>query len=111
MDGVNCFRLGSQENRESSVANSIILGMSREHPYTTAVADGTLFKTGKIYHVKLALSLRELWGEDTSPDDFEIDGEELLLMTGTAIEDGAYRLRYSFTTKISTSIGRWPGDE
>ena len=74
--------------------------MSRQNPHTNVTVDGTL--TGaKSYHVKINLAVRELWGQNTVPDDFVVEGEELSPMLGMVVEDGEYVLRYSLDNRDS----------
>ena len=72
--------------------------MSRQNPHVTVTVDGSLSGT-RTYQVKLVLSVRELWGMNTSPDDFVIEGEELSPMSGMVVEDGDYVLMYSFDNR------------
>lgn len=68
--------------------------MSRQNPHVKNTVDGTLDGARK-YPVKIILTLRELWGTNTVPDDFVIESEELDPMSGIGVEDGDYVLSYS----------------
>lgn len=72
--------------------------MSRQNPSVTTTVDGTLDGARK-YTVKIILTLRELWGTNTVPDDFVIESEELDTIPGIGVEDGDYVLRYSHDNK------------
>ena len=60
--------------------------------------DGSLTGT-KTYAVKIFLTLRELWGTKTVPDQVTIEKEELSLTSGVVVEDGDYVLNYSFENR------------
>jgi hypothetical protein len=56
-----------------------------------------LWKDNNTYNVPLNLEIRELWGQNSVPDDFAI--ERVTLLGGIAVEDGTYNLEYSFNGK------------
>lgn len=86
--------------------------MSRQNPHITATVDGTLTGT-KEYFVKVKLDVMEIWADQsTAPVDFVVEGEELSRMSGLAVDDGDYVLRYRFNnedrqSKLRVSGGRF----
>ena len=72
--------------------------MSRDNPHLKVMVDGTLTGT-KFYPVKIILTLREVWGTKSVPDERTIEKEELSPIPGMAVEDGDYVLRYSFENR------------
>ena len=86
--------------------------MSRQNSQITATVDGTLTGT-KVYHVKVNLDAMEIWIDQSKvPVDFLVQGEELSRMSGMAVEDGNYVLRYRFNnvdheSKLRVSEGRF----
>jgi hypothetical protein len=72
--------------------------MSREQPQFAQIVPASL--TGKrAYTVQLNLTLMELWGHDTVPDDIIVLAEALSAMNQTIPEDGDYEMEYNFGTK------------
>ncbi len=72
--------------------------MSRENPHVNETVDGTLTGT-KNYNVKIIVTAREAWGRNTVPDNYLPEGEELSPMSGMAVADGVYVLRYEFNNR------------
>ena len=57
---------------------------------------GTLEGGGRTYNVQLNLTVKELWGQGKMPDDRTVSRIELSKMSGLAVEDGSYTLRFIF---------------
>ena len=61
---------------------------------------GTLEGGGKTYNVKLNLTVKELWADESmTPLDRVVTRAELSPMSGVAVQNGNYTLRYSFNGK------------
>jgi hypothetical protein len=69
--------------------------MSRENSLIKETVNGTLTGT-KNYSVKIIVTARELWGQNSVPDDRAVVEVELSPMTRLVVEDGVYVLRYRF---------------
>jgi hypothetical protein len=69
--------------------------VSRQNTLVEVTVNGTL-AGAKTYFVSLRLTIRELWGQDTSPDDAAVVREELSPMSGVVVDDGEYVLNYAY---------------
>jgi hypothetical protein len=54
----------------------------------------------RTYHVRLDLTVVELPGQSSVPDDYTVSRVELSRMSGMVVEDGNYLLRYTYYGKI-----------
>jgi hypothetical protein len=72
--------------------------MSRENPTVHQHVPGSLIG-GKTYQVNFVLTLMELWGSNTVPDDIIIVGEQLPPIVSLSIEEGEYVMEYAFAGK------------
>ncbi len=91
---MNC--LGGKSKSKKAATKSEF--MSRQNPHTKVIGDGSLTGT-KYYEVKIILTLREVWGTKSVPDESTIEKEELAPTPGITVEDGDYVLRYSFENR------------
>ncbi len=73
--------------------------MSRDNPQIQRTVAGSLIGEKNNYNVKIVLTLMEIWGHSTMPDDVVIMNEKLSPITALAIEDGDYLMQYSLGGK------------